>query len=108
APFLPDPPKHEPQRKLLGQRRGRMLLQNPQIRIDLPDPEPTVWPGQNRDLRVHRNLVQQKKKTLLPELPHTRTIRKIKPIKSSLTYCPVFCSKSIMTHYSFVLIFPCM
>src|SRR5690606_33820019 len=72
-----------------------MLLQNPQIRIDLPDPEPTVWPGQNRDLRVHRNLIQQKKKTLLPELPHTRTIRKIKPIKSSLTYCPVFCSKSI-------------
>jgi hypothetical protein len=64
-----------PPRPVLGQRRGRVLLRDPEDRTHPPPPLAHPPRGHQRDLRLHRGLVQHPPTPLHPRLPQPRHLR---------------------------------
>ena len=57
---------HEPQGKLLGQRRPRIVLRDPENGVDSSRGLPDAPPGHRADLLVHRRVLQYEPQTFVP------------------------------------------
>ena len=67
--------QHESKRKLLGQRRRRELLRDPENRAVPPLPLCYARPSTPSDLRVHRSLLQSRETPLLSRLQEPSRVR---------------------------------
>jgi hypothetical protein len=66
--------EHEPNRQLLGQRRRRIFLYHAQTRARRPPPMAPRHRAAQRDLRVHRGLLQPPSLTLVAQLRDPRAV----------------------------------